>query len=118
MTFAYLSLLFIKHYIVDFIWQTDDMVKGKAIYGNKDGIAHSIEHALLALWVTFIITLNTPLSLAIGLIDGVLHYHIDWTKMNYGNRDITNKLFWNHLGLDQLAHALTYVAFAYVVSII
>lgn len=108
----YLTLLFIKHYLVDFVWQTEAQVKGKAIYGNSDGIQHSIEHAVLTLWITFMITLNAPLALVIGLLDGVTHYHIDWTKMNYGNRDITNKLFWNHLGLDQLAHQITYICFA------
>lgn len=108
----YLALLFIKHYLVDFVFQTDAQVKGKVIYGNIDGIAHSAEHAILTLWITLMLTVNFPLSLCIALLDFTTHYHIDWIKMNFGNRDITNKLFWNHLGLDQLAHSLTYICFA------
>lgn len=112
----YLTLLFIKHYLVDFVWQTDDQVRGKAIYGNGDGINHSLLHAIFTLWITFAFTINAPVALILSLIDGVLHYHIDWAKMNYGCRDITNKLFWNHLGLDQLAHALTYIGLASYVA--
>jgi hypothetical protein len=33
--------------------------------------------------------------------------------MNYGNRDITTKAFWNHLGLDQMAHQLVYIFIAW-----
>lgn len=108
----YLTLLFIKHYLVDFVFQTEEEVKGKGIYGNLSGIRHSAEHAILTFWLTLLFTVNVPVSLIIGLLDFILHYHIDWTKMNYGNRDITNKLFWNHLGLDQLAHQITYICFA------
>jgi hypothetical protein len=43
------------------------------------------------------------------LFDGLTHYHIDWTKMNYGNRDIMNEQFWCHLGLDQMAHQIVYI---------
>jgi hypothetical protein len=111
-----LTLLFIKHYLVDFVWQTDDMVQGKAIYGNGDGINHSLLHAIFTLWIIFGITLNAPLALMLSVLDGVIHYHIDWAKMNFGCRDISNKLFWNHLGLDQLAHALTYIGIASYVA--
>lgn len=112
----YLVLLFIKHYIVDFRWQTDDMVIGKAIYGDSRGVNHSLQHAILTLWITFFVTSNAPLSVLLSIVDGVLHYHVDWAKMNYGCRDITNKKFWEHLGLDQLAHALTYIVLASYVA--
>lgn len=115
---GYLILLFIKHYLVDFVFQTEQEVKGKGIYGNLFGIRHSLEHAVLTLWITLMITVNLPISLIIALLDFVLHYHIDWAKMNYGCRDITNKLFWNHLGLDQLAHSLTYITFAYIIGVV
>jgi hypothetical protein len=45
----------------------------------------------------------------LAAVDFMLHYHIDWAKSNYGNRDIGTKAFWNHLGLDQLAHQLVYI---------
>lgn len=117
MMLAYLSILFFKHYLADFVFQTDEMVKGKAIYGEQNGINHSMLHAILTLWITYLFTGNAWLSIGIALADGIIHYHIDWIKMNFGNRDITNKLFWNHLGLDQLAHQITYICFAAYIGV-
>lgn len=112
MTLSYLAMLLFKHYLADFVFQTDAMVTGKAIYSNLDGIFHSLLHGILTFWITYVFTGNSWVSLGVGLVDFSMHYHIDWIKMNFGNRDITNRLFWNHLGLDQLAHQLTYVWFA------
>ena len=52
----------------------------------------------------------------LAFFDFVTHYHIDWLKMNYGNRDITTPAFWNHLGLDQMIHQLTYILIAYMMT--
>ena len=105
----FLALLFVKHYIVDFILQTEDMIKGKAVYGNKDGIIHSAQHALGTLVGAALLIENPLYWIMLPVFDFVFHYHIDYLKMKYGCRDITNPRFWNHLGLDQLAHYLTYL---------
>lgn len=104
-----LILLFVKHWYVDFVLQTDEMVKSKGIYGGAAGMLHSLQHSLFTLALLLLAT-NPAMAVALAIADGVVHYHIDWVKMNYGNRDITTKAFWNHLGLDQLAHAICYIA--------
>lgn len=104
---AALLLLFIKHWYVDFVAQTPKMVAEKGQYGKWGGIHHSGQHAL-ATFVIFILA-GPTFALLAAVIDFVTHYHIDWTKMNYGNRDITTPQFWNHLGLDQLAHSIVYL---------
>lgn len=105
-----LILFQLKHWVIDFIMQTDAQVKGKAIYGDLTGISHSFEHALGTGLVLLIFIKEYPiLLLFVSILDGLLHYHIDWAKMNWGNRDITNPKFWNHLGLDQMAHQICYV---------
>ena len=109
-----LTLLFFKHYVVDFILQTDDMVAHKGIYGDPIGIDHSLYHAMATLMILMLFTF--PIwALILALLDGLLHYHIDYVKMAYGNRDIKTKAFWNQLGLDQFLHALTYI---FIVSIV
>lgn len=107
----FITLLFLqfKHWLVDFVLQTDAQVRGKGIFGNVDGIKHSLQHGFLTALILFLIF--GYIGLLIGLIDFVLHYLIDWTKMNYGNRDITNKLFWADLGLDQYAHQICYLLY-------
>ncbi len=104
---AALIMLLIKHWLVDFVWQTPRMVEEKGQYGKWHGILHSLQHSL-ATFVIFILA-GIPFALGVALIDFVTHYHIDWVKMNYGNRDIATPEFWNHLGLDQLAHSLVYI---------
>lgn len=109
MTYIILVLVLfqVKHWVIDFIFQTDEMVHGKGIYGNFNGIEHSLQHAI----GTFFIGLAIAPSVAvlIAFIDFITHYHIDYCKMKFGNRDIKTKAFWVHLGLDQMAHQLTYI---------
>lgn len=56
----------------------------------------------------------------LGLIDAVIHYHVDWAKMNvnakYGWKPDTHPEFWYLLGLDQFAHAVTYIGLVYLVT--
>ena len=104
---ASLLLLFIKHWYIDFVMQTPRMVEEKGQYGKWYGILHSLEHAG-ATFVIFALA-GIPVAIGLALFDFVTHYHIDWAKMNYGNRDITTPQFWNHLGLDQLAHYIVYL---------
>lgn len=103
-----LILLQIKHWYIDFVNQSDDKVADKGKYGRWLGIKHSFKHGL-ATFLIFFVFIEVEGALIVGLIDFVLHYHIDWIKMRFGNRDIRTKAFWAQLGLDQLAHQLTYI---------
>jgi hypothetical protein len=109
-----LALLFIKHWYVDFVVQTDAEIKGKAIWGDWQGIKHSLKQALGTFLVFGLAGTGSSVMMIMSMLDFLSHYHIDWIKMNYGNRDITNPLFWNHLGLDQLAHYLVYLSLIYI----
>jgi hypothetical protein len=55
------------------------------------------------------------------LADGVIHYHIDWAKMNLNARlgwgANTHEQFWWLLGLDQYLHALTYIVLIAMVTL-
>jgi hypothetical protein len=111
----FLVLLQLKHWYVDFVNQTAEEVHGKGIYGNQLGLWHSVKHGIgtaMAVWIVGGV-IAIPIALLIGILDFIIHYHIDWVKMNWGNRDIQNPLYWNHLGLDQMAHQITYIGFMY-----
>lgn len=107
-----LILLQIKHWYVDFVNQSDEEVKYKGTYLDLRGVGHSFKHGLgtAAILGFFIVPVW---AIIMGILDFVSHYHIDWVKMNYGNRDISNKAFWNHLGADQMAHQLVYIFIAW-----
>jgi hypothetical protein len=113
-----LALLQVKHWYIDFVNQSNIEVASKGIYGDFHGIMHSLKHGVATALVILAIVTPAYLLFAIicGVIDFVVHYHIDWLKMNYGNRDITTPAFWNHLGLDQMAHQLTYLLIVYMMT--
>lgn len=109
-----LFLFQIKHLVVDFYLQTNAQVKGKGIYGNLVGFSHSLEHAIGTLVICFLMQpfVSVPMMLFVAGIDLITHYHIDFCKMRFGNRDVTQAQFWNQLGLDQFAHQTVYLIIA------
>ena len=113
-----LALLQIKHWYIDFVNQSNIEVASKGIYGDFHGLMHSAKQGIgTTLCILFVVGLPYAFFAAVcGIIDFVVHYHVDWLKMNYGNRDITTPAFWNHLGLDQMAHQLTYLFIAYMMT--
>lgn len=110
--FLLLALLFIKHWYIDFVNQSNEEVAGKGTYGNAYGVMHSIKHGLSTFIIFWAFTGAFEYSVILGVIDFVLHYHIDWAKMNINRRyeyTAENPKFWMWLGFDQLLHSLTYL---------
>lgn len=109
MEFIILIALQFKHWYVDFCNQTNEEVISKGHYGELPGLMHSLKHGF-ATGIIFLI-IAPYMAASIGLLDFILHYHIDWTKRNFGNQDIHDKRFWRDLGLDQMVHQLCYIGY-------
>ena len=111
-----LFLLNLKHFIIDFVLQTEQQVKYKGIFGHPVGFSHSFEHGI---WTSAILCfyINLEYALLIGYCEAIIHYLTDYCKMRYGCRDLTNKKFWAHLGLDQLIHQITYLGIIKVLDL-
>ena len=110
--FIILALLFIKHWYIDFVNQTMEEVVSKGIYGNFEGVMHSFKHGMATAIIICLAIGQIELGLWLGFLDFVLHYHIDWAKININKRwnyTADNPQFWAWLGADQLAHSLTYL---------
>lgn len=108
MDIVLLSLLQLKHFLVDWVFQTQYQINNKGKYLHPGGLMHSLQHGL---FTAAIFLFAVPqISLIVGLLDFVLHYHIDWVKVNI-SRGLTpaNEKFWVLMGADQLAHQLTYI---------
>lgn len=108
--FSLLILLQVKHWLFDFVLQTAQEIQWKGVYLDWRGMTHSFKHGLGTGLVMLVSGVPVTWVVGLALIDCVAHYHIDWLKMNYGNQNSATAEFWNHLGLDQMAHQLTYVA--------
>lgn len=111
-------LLFTKHFIVDFPLQTKFQYSNKGTYGHLGGILHSALHGV-GTYLCFV--WFAPLSAVyLAFIDFVLHYHIDWAKVNINNKfswgPTTHEQFWWLLGADQFLHAVTYVGLIWLVT--
>jgi len=108
-----LVLLFSKHFIVDFPLQTPYQWMNKGTYGHAGGLLHASLHALGTLLVFLFVNASLEGAIILALIDGFIHYHIDWAKMKlnsyYQWKADKHPQFWTLLGLDQYLHALTYI---------
>lgn len=110
-----LLLLQIKHWYADFKIQTYMQTVKKGVWLDPVGLSHSLDHmwcSLVALLIgSFLVPINLLLVVVLCVIEGILHYTIDYIKVKYGCKDNTKPLFWNQFGLDQLAHQVTYLLF-------
>jgi hypothetical protein len=112
-TMLTLFLLFsVKHFVIDFICQTQYQWSNKGKYGHPGGILHAGLHGVGTAACLLAFAWEDILFLA--LLDALFHYHIDWAKMNLNARmgwtATTSEYFWWLLGLDQLLHMMTYLA--------
>jgi hypothetical protein len=103
-----------KHFLFDFVFQSDWQVRNKGRYGHAGGLVHSGLHAAGTLTVmglaTMFGTINITIALGLAVADFLLHYHIDWVKAQLSRRlQLTPDRhgFWIALGADQTAHQLT-----------
>ena len=114
-----LVLLQIKHWYIDFVNQSLEEVQWKGTYFDWRGVKHSLKQGL-GTWVVFWIFLDPVTAFILGFIDFFFHYHIDWAKINTNkkfNYTTENPKFWVWLGLDQMAHQLTYLGLVYLLLI-
>ncbi len=109
-------LLQVKHLIIDWIMQPQWMWSKKHIYGHWGGLTHA---GFNALGTAAVIAPFFGHFFLVFIVDFLLHYHIDWAKMNLnkytGWGANTHPQFWWLLGLDQFAHQATYILLLYMV---
>ena len=120
-TLLLLLLFQIKHWYADFKIQTYMQTVKKGVWLHPVGISHSMEHMIGSLVImlvfSFFVPLNLPVVVWLSLLEGILHYIIDFVKVKYGCKDNTKPLFWNQFGLDQLAHQITYLGMVCILLI-
>lgn len=118
-TLILIALLFTKHFVVDFPLQHRYQYSNKGTYGHPGGILHAAVHGLATFWC---FAWYAPMAAPwLALLDAVIHYHIDWAKMNINARmgwgPTTHEEFWWLMGLDQFLHAMTYVGLVALVTV-
>lgn len=111
------TLLVLKHFIVDFPLQTPYQWMNKGTYMHPGGLLHAGLHGLATCMIMSYFAL-VPEAIWFGLFDAIIHYHVDWAKMNLnakmGWKPDTHPEFWWLLGLDQLLHYMTYILIVWI----
>lgn len=112
-------LLLCKHLIVDFILQTPYMFMNKGTFMHPGGLLHAGLHGITTMLI--LSSVSVWGAVVAGTADAVLHYFIDFAKVNinkkFGLEPSTAcacepwqaMLFWWMVGIDQFLHMLTYV---------
>ncbi|MEN6542906.1 DUF3307 domain-containing protein [Parvibaculum sp.] len=106
-----LVLFQLKHFLFDFVFQTNYQLKNKGTYAHPGGILHAGLHAAGSLPAIFLFGPSATLVMGLVVAEFVIHYHMDWLKERVVRvNGLTNKdaTFWHIFGLDQLIHNLTY----------
>ena len=119
MEWSLLSVLLIKHLIADYYLQVRFMFRDKHIYGSWGGVSHAGIHGILTV-LCLLPFVDVFTAWIYGLLDFALHYHIDYVKGNYSKRYPslpTEQKYWIVLGIDQMAHVLTYILIVYLLFV-
>ncbi|MBV6658066.1 MAG: DUF3307 domain-containing protein [Devosiaceae bacterium] len=105
-----------KHFLFDFVFQSDWQVSNKGRYGHPAGLLHAGLHGLGTLVVMLAASLSLGFALmvavTIAVVDFVIHYHVDWLKAQTSRLDYFSPRrhgYWIAMGGDQLAHHITYI---------
>lgn len=110
-----LLILQIKHYLCDYLLQSEYQYSNKGIYGHPGGILHAGLHALFTVSAFAAIAPSLRLGLAIVVGEFIVHYHLDWTKEQILRRrqwTFPQAQYWWVFGADQALHEITYLAIA------
>ena len=108
-----LFFLVVKHAIADLILQSRLTTGDKANLKDTKGYKHALDHAVCTVLVCIFFT-EIKWALAVGLVDFVLNFIIDFTKTKLVRKYkvvYESKLFWCIQGVDQIAHYSCYMLY-------
>lgn len=112
-----LIALQIKHLVIDFPLQFPYQYLNKGTYGHPGGLLHSGMHGI-GTFIVLIFWSTLYMAVLLAVIDALVHYHIDWAKVNINKKmgwgPTTHNEFWTLLGIDQFLHQLTYILIIHV----
>lgn len=95
------------------------MWQNKGTFGHPGGIVHSGLHAVTTCIILTFWLVNPLGAVVLALFEFVVHYVMDWAKMNINKAKgwgaTTHNEFWQLTGFDQLIHQLTYITIIFII---
>ena len=111
-----LCALQVKHLFADFFLQTPKMLSCRCAYVHAGRAQHAGVHVIGSAIVFLLFGAPVTFILVLGLLEWVVHFHIDFGKARFSERKKLNPqqaMFWLAMGSDQALHPLTYSAMAW-----
>ena len=113
-----LAVFQLKHFIADFVVQTEYQWRNKGTYGHPGGIVHAGLHAVGSLIDALALGASVGALFLVMIADFTIHYHLDWCK-EWFNRQYklshADALYWFSFGADQFLHQMTYLAIIWMI---
>lgn len=106
----------LKHFLCDFVLQTQTQAQKKGIYAHFAGISHAGTHAIGSIPALLILGADLRAIVILLIAEFLVHYHTDWLKAHTDRKRAAagqDHVFWMMFGADQLIHQLTYIAMTY-----
>lgn len=107
-----LFLLQLKHLFADFYLQTARMLRDRSRYVHVGRAQHAGVHALGSIAAMLVCGVGVLPLLLIAAAEWVVHYHIDWAKGIWSDRQghgPDDASYWRAFGFDQALHQWTYI---------
>ena len=107
-----MGMFLIKHFIADFLLQSQYILQNRRHFGHPGGLLHVGIHGATSVVVLVLFGTSWAFILAAIFAEMVFHYHLDWLKDNFTHRRSygpADSAFWLALGADQMLHQLSYV---------
>ncbi|HXI86437.1 MAG TPA: DUF3307 domain-containing protein [Parvularculaceae bacterium] len=112
--FILLIIFQIKHFLGDFVFQTNWMVAGKARADLSYLFPLTVHVLVHAVQTAIIVLIVSPALWGLAIFDFAVHFVMDRIKSGprYLGRynDVSKSSFWICLGFDQMVHHLTHFA--------
>src|ERR1700733_14356435 len=70
----------LKHFLCDFVLQTQTQAKRKGIYANVAGITHAGTHVIGSIPALLILGSDLRTVAVLLIAEFLVHYHVDWFK--------------------------------------
>jgi hypothetical protein len=120
-TILLFSLLMLQHVLGDFFFQTNAMVSGKRLLHGwaEPLLAHATVHGSLMFFV-LVFFVSPEWAIGLAALDVIAHFCIDRIKCSPNMLGVYNDpntdIFWMIMGLDQLAHFMTYMLILAIIA--
>jgi hypothetical protein len=102
-------LLNLKHFICEYILQSEQLFFHRMRYGSINSFIHTFHHAFGTTVAGLLLKFDLVLILGLVLIEAFIHYHVDWAIARFGAQSYKDKKYWQWRGAEEFMHHVTFI---------